>query len=78
MIIVFISLKFGVLTIAYIDLFANISMLIINMLYVLFKMKQKIRLEKLELPFIKELMIFSLPIFLTMVYDQIFGRWTSS
>jgi len=74
LILIFINLKFGVLTIAVIDLVANISMLIINMLYVLFKMKQKIKLEKFEMPFIKELMLFSLPIFLTMVYDQIFWK----
>jgi O-antigen/teichoic acid export membrane protein len=74
LILIFISLKFGVLTIAVIDLVANISILIINMLYVLLKMKQKVRLQKFELPFIKELMIFSLPIFLTMVYDQIFWK----
>ena len=74
LIIIFISLKFGVLTIAIIDLVANIGMLIINMLYVLLKMKQKIKLEKFELPFVKELMVFSLPIFLTMVYDQIFWK----
>ena len=74
LILIFISLKFGVLTIAVIDLIANISMLIVNMLYVLLKMKLKIRLQRFELPFIKELMIFSLPIFLTMVYDQIFWK----
>ncbi len=74
LIIIFISLKFGVLTIAVIDLVANISMLIVNMLYVQLKMKQKIKIEKFKMPFVKELIIFSLPIFLTMVYDQIFWK----
>ncbi len=74
LIIVFISLKFGIITIAVIDTVANLGMLIINMLYVLIKMKQKVRLEKFDGVLIKELMVFSLPIFLTMVYDQIFWK----
>ncbi len=73
-ILIFISLQYGVITIAIIDTILNICMLLINMLYVLLVQKQKITLEHYDSKLVKELMIFSLPIFLTMVYDQIFWK----
>ena len=73
-IFVFLSLKFGVISIVVIDTVLNIGMLILIMLYALIKMKVKVKLEHFDLLFLKELFIFSLPIFLTMVYDQIFWK----
>ncbi len=73
-IIIFINLNYGIVTIAIIDTILNISMLLINMFYVMFVMKQKIALTHYDSKLIKELLIFSLPIFLTMVYDQIFWK----
>ena len=73
-IVIFLNLGFGVVTVVIIDTVLNLGIMLINMMYVLGYLKVKIRLEKFELPIIKELILFSLPIFLTMVYDQIFWK----
>ncbi len=73
---VFIMLRlgYGVIAIVVIDAVLNIGVLLINMLYVLGVLKVKIHLERFETALLKEIFVFSLPIFLTMVYDQIFWK----
>lgn len=73
-IFVFLDLGYGVITIVIIDTILNLGILCINMLYVLGVLKVEIRLENLDMVLVKEIFLFSLPIFLIMVYDQIFWK----
>lgn len=73
-IVIFLNFKFSIISIVIIDAVLNLGILIVNMFYVLLKLKVKILLEKFDLSFIREIFVFSLPIFLTMVYDQIFWK----
>lgn len=73
-IIIFINLGFGIVTVVIIDTIINLSILIINMLYVLGILKVTIHLDKFDIKLLKEVFVFSLPIFLTMIYDQIFWK----
>jgi O-antigen/teichoic acid export membrane protein len=73
-IVIFLNLGFGAIAIVVIDTALNLSILIVNMLYSFFVLKVKVKISKFEMSFIKELLVFSLPIFLTMVYDQIFWK----
>lgn len=73
-IFVFLKLGFGAVSIVVIDTVLNLGILLLNMLYVLGILKIEIRLEKFDIGLFKEVFQFSLPIFLTMVYDQIFWK----
>jgi O-antigen/teichoic acid export membrane protein len=73
-IVIFLNLGFGSVAIVIIDTVLNLSILLVNMLYSFIILKVKVELAQFELPFVRELFVFSLPIFLTMVYDQIFWK----
>lgn len=73
-IVVFLNLGFGAVAIVVIDTVLNLGILVVNMLYSFIVLKVKIEIARFEMPFVKELLVFSMPIFLTMVYDQIFWK----
>ncbi len=70
----FISLGFRSVTVVVIDVVLNLTMQIITMLYVILRMKVKVKLYRWNNRFAREIFTFSILIFLTMVYDQIFWK----
>lgn len=74
LIVVLLNSGYKTIMIVIVDTILNLSMQFIIMLYVLFKMRVKIKLHKFDFPFLKEISAFSVLIFLTMVYDQIFWK----
>lgn len=76
MIIIFILLSLGykAVAIVVVDSALNLLMLMINMLYVFFKLKVRIRLHYLDIKLFKQIFSYSSLIFISVVVDQIYWR----
>jgi len=65
---------FKAVSIVMVDTILNILIMLINVLYVLFKLNVTIRFHRFDSPLLKEVFAYSFFVFLNLVVDQIFWR----
>lgn len=74
LILVLLSLGYKAIAIVMIDAILNLLMLILAMMYVFIKLKVKVKLHYFETKMFKEILSYSLWIFISVVVDQIYWR----
>lgn len=60
--------------IVVVDTVLNLLLLFINMWFVFFKMKIKVKYQRQHWPFVKEILLFSVFVFINMIVDQVYWR----
>lgn len=73
-IIILLLMGYKAFSIVVVDTILNLLLLFINMWFVFFKMKIKVRYQRHHWPFVKEILLFSVFVFINMIVDQVYWR----
>lgn len=73
-IIVLLLMGYKAFAIVVVDTVLNVLLLLINMWFVFFRMKIRVKYQHHAWPFIKEILMFSVFVFINMIVDQVYWR----
>lgn len=73
-IVVLLLMGYKALAIVVVDTILNLLLLFVNMWFVFFKMKIKVKYQSHHWPFVKEILLFSVFVFINMIVDQVYWR----
>jgi O-antigen/teichoic acid export membrane protein len=73
-IVALLLLGYKAFAIVVVDTILNVLLLIVNMWFVFCKMKIKVRYQRQHWSFVKEILLFSVFVFINMIVDQIYWR----
>ncbi len=73
-IIILLLMGYKALAIVVVDTVLNVLLLLINMWFVFYKMKVKIRYRHHNWPFVKEILLFSVYVFINMIVDMVYWK----
>jgi O-antigen/teichoic acid export membrane protein len=73
-IVILLLLGYKALSIVIVDTILNVILLIVNMWFVFSKMKVKVKYQRHHWPFVKEILSFSVFVFINMIVDQVYWR----
>jgi len=71
---IFIRMGYRAVMVVVVDTILNLTMQIVIMLYVVFKLKIRFHMSRFEKTLVREILTFAVFIFMTMVYDMAFWR----
>jgi len=73
-IIVLLLMGYKALAIVVVDTVLNLLLLLINMWFVFYKMKVKIKYRRHNWPFVREILLFSVYVFINMIVDMVYWK----